>query len=234
MSRPFQLYGHRGARGLAPENTLAGIRLALELGVDGLEIDVHYAHGKLWVIHDPDVNRTTNGFGALSEVDPEYLRGLDAGSGEPIPFLEEVIGLIDGRVPLNVELKHPEAAVPAVEILQQFPEQSFLVSSFSAEALRAARDAAGPELPLGVLFHDPPPDFRPIWELCDELGAWSLHPFFPHTTASLVRAAHDRALLVYAYTVNDPREALRLRELGVQGVFTDFPDKLQNLRILAE
>jgi len=234
MSRPFQLYGHRGARGLAPENTLAGMRLALEHGVDGLEIDVHYAHGKLWVIHDPDVDRTTNGAGALAELSHDHLRALDAGNGEPIPFLEEVIELTAGQVPLNVELKHPEAAIPAVEILQQFPKQPFLVSSFSAEALRIARDAAGPELPLGVLVHDPPPDFQPIWDLCEELGAWSLHPFFPHATQALIRAAHDRALLVYAYTVNDPREALRLRELGAQGVFTDFPDKLQNLRILAE
>ena len=180
------------------------------------------------------MNRTTNGFGNLADVSPEYLRGLDAGGGEPIPFLEEVIALVDGRVPLNVERSTPKPPRPRWKSSSYSPSRVSSSPHSSRKLSRKAREVAGPELPLGVLFHDPPADFGPIWDLCDELSAWSLHPFFPHATASLVRAAHNRALLVYAYTVNDPREALRLRELGVQGVFTDFPDKLQNLRILAE
>ncbi len=98
-------FGHRGARGHEPENTLRSVRQALELGANGIEVDVHPADGRLVVIHDDTLNRTTNGAGLVAEKTFSYLRSLDAGQGERIPTLEEVFDVVNRRAVINVELK---------------------------------------------------------------------------------------------------------------------------------
>ncbi len=108
--------GHRGAAGLEPENTLRSVRRALEVGADGIEIDVHCLDGELVVIHDHSLNRTTNGAGALRHHTLAEARQLDAGKGERIPFLREVLDLVDRRALVNIELKGARTAAPQVRI----------------------------------------------------------------------------------------------------------------------
>src|SRR5579862_6005632 len=95
-------FGHRGAAGHEPENTLRSVRKALELGADGIEVDVYFVDGKLVVIHDDTLNRTTNGRGRLAENTFDYLRSLDAGKGERIPTLEEIFDTVNRRAVINV------------------------------------------------------------------------------------------------------------------------------------
>lgn len=98
-------FGHRGACGHEPENTLRSVRRALELGADGIEVDVHLADGRLVVIHDDTLNRTTNGTGPVAEKSFACLRSLNAGQGERIPTLEEVFDTVNRRAIVNIELK---------------------------------------------------------------------------------------------------------------------------------
>ena len=109
----LNIMGHRGAKAYEPENTLRSVRKALDLGVQAVEIDIHLSRdGRLIVIHDATVDRTTNGKGRVSDLSWEELRRLDAGLGEPLPGLEEVVALVRGRAHLFIELKDPQAVEP--------------------------------------------------------------------------------------------------------------------------
>jgi len=105
-------FGHRGARGHEPENTLRSVRKALELGADGIEVDVYFVDGRLMVIHDDTLNRTTNGKGPVAGRTFAELRALDAGKGERIPTLAEVFDAVNHRAVINMELKGPGTAAP--------------------------------------------------------------------------------------------------------------------------
>ena len=136
MKKPYLLcIGHRGAMGHAPENTLASIRKALELGVPCMEVDVYYVDGHLVVFHDDRLERLTNGSGYVWEQSFDYLRSLDAGDGQQIPTLEEVCEVIGSQACLNIELKGPDTAVPVAALLSKliadgWDKEKFLVSSF--------------------------------------------------------------------------------------------------------
>ena len=101
----MQIIGHRGASGYAPENTLKAFELALSQGCEWLELDVHLLDGKLIVIHDEQLDRTTSGQGLISDHSLDAIRRLDAGDGEKIPYLDEVIEMVDGQASINIELK---------------------------------------------------------------------------------------------------------------------------------
>ena len=101
----MQIFAHRGASGIEPENTLRAIQLALDSNVDGIEIDIHEADGRLWVIHDRWLHRTTSGTGQISEHNSEYLRNINAGKEEVIPTLDEVLTLTSNKCIINIELK---------------------------------------------------------------------------------------------------------------------------------
>ena len=126
--------------GHKPENTLASIRKAIELGAPCVEIDVYHVDGHLVVFHDDRLERTTSGKGILVEQSFYYLRSLDAGDGERIPTLEEVCNEINSRAGLNIELKGPGTAGPVTELLDRLSKEGHakgrvLVSSFSREEL---------------------------------------------------------------------------------------------------
>src|SRR5712675_865230 len=110
-------FGHRGARGHEPENTVRSVRRALELGADGIEVDVYFADGHLMVIHDDTLKRTTNGHGRVMDKPFAYLRSLDAGLGERIPTLTEIFDAVHRRAVINVELKGPHTAAPVAALI---------------------------------------------------------------------------------------------------------------------
>jgi glycerophosphoryl diester phosphodiesterase len=223
----MQIIAHRGASGLAPENTLKAIRLALALGAQAIEIDVQQADGELWVFHDRRLERCTNGGGVLTAQSRAYLAGLDAGEGEPIPTLWQVMEAIAGRAELHIELKGAHTAdevamlTRRAEALLGFTPAHWVVSSFHHPEL--ARFAAlRPEIRLGALTATIP---FTLAEFAAELGAWSLNCDVDFVDAALVMDAHRRGLKVLVYTVDHTADLAALVAMGVDGIFTNRPDR---------
>lgn len=219
--------GHRGAKGHEPENTLRSIRRGLELGAEWIEIDVYAVEGRLIVIHDDTLDRTTNGRGLVEEHTLEQLRSLDAGKGEKIPFLEEVFELVDRTAGINVELKGKNTARLAAPFLREqlsrgWTADQLLVSSFNHREL-AEFKALAPEIRIGALLVALPVDNA---ALAERLGAFSINPSVDHVDKELVEDAHRRGLKVFVFTVNSPRAIRRMTALGVDGVFSDYPDRV--------
>lgn len=229
-ARRFLCIGHRGARGHEPENTLRSVRKALELGVDGIEVDVHFVGGELLVIHDATLDRTTNGRGRLARRSLEYLRALDAGKGEGIPTLREVFELVNRRAFINVELKGRRTAEPVAALVKEYIRErgwsrdDFLLSSFDRGELRAVAAGGSGDHRIGVLFHRTARRFAP---LAAELRAYSINPPLRFTDRPLVDAAHAHGLKVFVFTVNHPADIARMRAIGVDGIFTDFPERVR-------
>ncbi|WP_284310047.1 glycerophosphoryl diester phosphodiesterase [Labrys miyagiensis] len=233
-----RVIGHRGAAAHAPENTLEAICCAAAFGVEMVEVDVQLTRDEVPVIiHDDTLDRTTTGTGPVFERSWKEIRELDAGAsfgrafaGEHIPTLQDVLALCrELKLGLNVEIKpYPgtdlRTAEIALSVLENFGplEGSLLVSSFSVESLRTAHSLA-PHLPLGYLIHDRPDNWAAI---ADEVGAATIN--FDHTSETpqtiAAYAATGRPLL--SYTVNTAARAKELFDLGVAGVFTDFPGRI--------
>ena len=222
----FFCIGHRGAAGHEPENTLRSIRRALELGADGVEIDVRYVDGELIVFHDARLERTTNGRGFVARKRFAELRALDAGKGEQIPTLREVFEAVDRRAVINIELKGRRTAGPVEALIGEFVSGrgweygDFVVSSFHHRELRAIRDR---QIRIGLLLTRPS---RLYSVSARRVRAWSVHPALRYVTARFVEDAHRRGWRVLVYTVNEPAALERMRDLGVDGVFTDFPERV--------
>ncbi len=219
----FICIGHRGACGHKPENTLGSFAYAIELGCTWLELDVYAVQDELLVIHDDTLERTTNGSGDVMEHDVGYLRELDAGGGQQIPTLDEVVRLVDRRCVINIELKGPGTAGPVCEYLNRLCEgrwqaEDFLLSSF----YHAELALADLQYRRGALFGKARTDY---FERTAKLAAWSINVSTRLVNEQLVGAAHDRDLKVFVYTVNEPAEMLKMQQIGVDGVFTDYPDR---------
>ena len=218
--------GHRGACGHEPENTLRSVRRALELGAQGIEVDVYFVDGELVVFHDAKLDRTTNGKGALSRKSFEFLRTLDAGQGECIPTLREVFEEVGQRAFINVELKGTRTAKPVSALVHEYVTrhhwryEDFMVSAFNRSELRAVTD---PQIPIALLLTKPT---RLYGLSAQRVRASAVNPAARFVTKKFVENAHKRGLRVFPYTVNTPAEIARLRHLGVDGVFTDFPERV--------
>jgi len=219
LSADFSIIGHRGAAGIEPENTLRGFKRALEHQVHAVEFDVHQIDRELVVIHDDTVDRTTDGTGALTDFSFERLRQLDAGDGERIPILKEVLDLVTTSVGVNVELKGPGTATAVAKVLRQYSHRK-LVSSFDHEELRQfVADGSG--IPVAPLFGR--------WrenglEIARALRAHAVNISDRIAIPERVTAIVDAGFACYVFTVNDVQHAKDLKEMGVSGVFTDRPD----------
>ena len=222
--------GHRGAMGYAPENTLKSVAKALELGTPWVEIDVYFVDNHLVVIHDDRLERTTNGTGHVTEKTFSYLRGLDAGDGEKIPTLEEVLDVIAKRAGINIELKGSNTAAPAVKTLQdkvseQWDIEKFLVSSFNHHEIAMVKQLDN-RIRIGALINGIPSNYAAF---AQELGAYSVHQSLRFINDEFVRDAHRRGLKVFVYTVNSTEDIERMAALNVDGVFTNYPDRVLSI-----
>ncbi|MFM4899633.1 glycerophosphodiester phosphodiesterase [Aeromonas hydrophila] len=223
----MQIIAHRGASGLAPENTLKAIRLALALGAGAIEIDVQLADGELWVFHDRRLERCTDGDGVLTAQSRAYLASLDAGEGEGIPTLWQVMEEIAGQAELHIELKGSQTADEVARLTRRaeaelgFTPTQWVVSSFHHPEL--ARFAAlRPDIRLGALTSTIP---LTLAKFAAELGAWSLNCDVDFVDQVLVQDAHKRGLKVLVYTVDEPADQAMLAAIGVDGIFTNRPDR---------
>ncbi len=225
-SRPA-VVGHRGAAGLEPENTLRSLRRAIELGVDAVEVDVRLTRDRhLVIMHDETVDRTTNGTGRVDEMTLEEIRALDAGMGERVPTLEEVLSFVKGRVFLYVELKVPEAAGPAARLVDSYGMlDDVLFISFLDEALASCASAA-PGCHRGLIYFKPP---GRILE-AKRMGAEAVLPYYRLATEKAVAFAKRLRLHVTAWTIDDPALAEKLWARGVDAVATNRPDLIVPVR----
>lgn len=221
---------HRGGGLLAPENTLAGIRLAARLGVPAVEFDVMLsAEGTPFLIHDETLERTTNGVGAVADALDDYLRTLDAGAGEPLPLFVEAARLCrEQDLFVNVEIKPSRGRdvetgrVVAQQVAAFWHDQPerVLISSFSEAALAEAM-AHAPAIRRGLLCEAAPSDWLSRMR---RLACFSLHLSAEYIDPAVLTMAGSLGFPVLAYTVNDPERAQALFAQGITAAFTDFPD----------
>jgi glycerophosphoryl diester phosphodiesterase len=178
------------------------------------------------VIHDDTLERTTNGRGRVMSKSYDALRRLDAGKGERIPTLEEVLDLVAGRVTVNVELKGKGTAAPLAAYIAAHPKHDLLVSSFDHRELEKFR-AAAPRARVAPLFHKAS---SKMFEVANALDAWSINLSVELAKTARLQTIADNGYRSLVYTVNDPVVAERLQADGAGGIFTDFPDRMQTLR----
>ncbi len=217
--------GHRGAKGHAPENTLKSFSKAVELGCDMTELDVHLCgSGELVVIHDETVERTTDGSGAVANRTLRELKRLDAGQGEQISTLGEVLNLLKGRIILNIELKGLGTAEPVHDLVQTsgWMKKDLLITSFNWEMLSQYR-ALDPDAWLGPLTYG---NLKDAMRFAETVGAYSINPYYGHINAEYVEEAHAKGFKVYPWTVNNPEDIARVIKLSVDGVISDYPDRV--------
>lgn len=232
---------HRGASGVAPENTLAAFREAVRLGAEWIELDVQFSReGVPVVLHDETLNRTSSGRGAVSRKSVEELRGLDAGSwfderfrGEPIPTLEQVLQWIR-PTPANllIEIKKgkgfpPEFARTVAAMLEREGMQSrVLVQSFDPVAVQRVKEADSSLSTLLLMNYRSPDPAREALQVGAE-GAAIRHDL---VSAETVRNLRDHNLKLFVWTVNEVEDIRRMLALGVDGIISDFPDRVRKLR----
>jgi len=251
--RFLDVHGHRGAAGLAPENTLAAFRKAIALGIDALEMDLHVTRdGAVVVIHDETLDRTTDGRGNIADLTLEEVKRRDAGGkfgpafrGERIPTLREVIELVktsgNTRIRLDLEIKFGEGQEGQPEdfeerVLEVLRQTSFIervnVISFHHPSLVKMR-ALEPTIRTGLLAGGRQPPQDPVG-LVRRYQADYYSPGFRLVTAAAVAALHHAGIPIVPWTINEEAEMRRLMALGIgnlagDGIATDFPDRLLNL-----
>ncbi len=239
---PWLRIAHRGAAGTRPEHTRSAFLRALEIGVDMIEFDVHLTKdGKLVVIHDHELARTTPAQGAVREHTLAELQQIDAGAwfapdyaGETILSLEDVLTLTKGKTRLNVEIKAPESDWSGVseQLLASLRRHdsldSTVVSCFDPGALQNLRRASS-AIALGMLWAQP--DLEEAWRWCAEINAVNIHPYWRLANAESVQAAHARGLQVLVWTVNAEDDMRDMLKAGVDGIISDFPERLAALQV---
>ena len=238
LDRPLN-FAHRGASHEAPENTLAAFLLAVELGADGIELAAQLSKdGQVVVIHDFDLETTTNGQGPVEDRTLADLRDLDAGShydplfaGQRIPTLQEVIEAVGHQLLLNIELKTRDARDPRLaQAVVRIVEENHLldrvlVSSFNPLALRQVRKS-NPWIPLGLLYAPDMPFYlrRPWLRRLSQPEA--LHPHHTTVDDDYMRWAKAQGYRIHTWTVDDPGEMYQLMRRGVDIMITNRPELL--------
>ncbi|MEY8850121.1 glycerophosphodiester phosphodiesterase [Psychroserpens sp. XS_ASV72] len=219
--------GHRGAKAYVAENTIASINKALELHVDGIEIDVHCcASGELVVFHDFTLDRMTNGSGEVSKLTLQELKQLKVNGKYSIPTLQEVLNKIDKRCLINIELKGKGTANTTMQMIQEYisnhnwSNEHFLISSFQHHELEAVYDE-NPKLRLAVLTKA---SVSEAIEFAQTINAYAIHPNLALLTKDNVKTAQDKGFKVNVWTVNDKEAIERMKRYGVDGIISDNPD----------
>lgn len=223
------IVGHRGASGYEPENTLRSFKRAIDMGVSMIELDVYLCKsGEVVVIHDDTIDRTTNGTGIVGQLTWDTLQQFNAGKGEHIPLLSQVFDLVDQKVVINIEIKDPHATMPVADLIEQYVAakhwsyNQFIISSFDHAVVQEFHFYC-PRVKTGALFDV---DSQDEVEITKRLHADYVIVDYQSVTAQLINAAHGCGLQVFTYTVNDKSLALRLKELDIDGIITNYPDIL--------
>lgn len=239
ISKPLVI-GHRGASGIAPENTLAAFKEALGQGVNMVELDVHLTKDdQIVVCHDQTIDRTTNGAGTIREMTLEEVQSFDAGSwfgeafkGEKIPTLEEVINLFPEDVWINVEVKNfygGRLGEVLADLLKRTNRlETVVVSSFYHKDLVRFKENS-PEVLIGILYNGRDIYDHVAYAQSLPVQVYSLHPSFKEIPESDIKKALENDIKIFPYTINEPDDMTLLIEQRVTGLITDYPDRLRAL-----
>lgn len=225
----MQVIAHRGAKGYVSENTLAAFEKALDMNVSGIELDVFLsADGEIIVFHDEHLNRLCGVEGSVSEFTLPELRTLKVDRLYPIPTLAEVFDLVDQKCLINIEIKTESAAKPVTELVEKYATEkswdytSFLISSFDWTTLRQIRNWNA-NIPLGILTET---DLDLAIGFAKSIQAEAIHPYYHLLDTEAVRKIKAENLLLNTWTVNVPEDISRIKSLGVDGIITDYPDRI--------
>jgi glycerophosphoryl diester phosphodiesterase len=225
LKKNVLLVAHRGASFYEPENTLRAVKRAIELGADMVEVDVRLSKdGFVVVIHDETVDRTTDGTGYVEKKSLKELKNLDAGLGEKIPTLDEVIETVKGKVKLVIELKKQGFEDKVIEILRQkdFVEDAILTSFFH-KAVKKVKELNS-RIKTGIIFRCSPVD---VTDLALKSKADILFPEYKYVNSEMVDEIHRKGLEVYVWTIDNLEEAKAFVKMGVNGIVTNKPDLFQ-------
>lgn len=226
----MKVFAHRGASGNHPENTLNAFRRALDIGVYGIEVDVQSCLDDYVIIHDSWLDRTTNGTGKVCDTSLKTIKSLDAGLGQQVSTLDEFIQFTQNQVVLNLELKHTshlnklaKQLLTAVES-NLVSRDNLLISSFNHHQLLEMKRYL-PWIKLGALTSSIPLGYA---QFASDLEAYSVHVDKDFVNAEFVADAHSRGLEIYAYTVDRYDDVKRMHQLGIDGIFSNFPCKTKS------
>lgn len=240
----FVKIGHRGAAGYEPENTMRSFIKAIRLGADAIEFDVRLsADKKVMVIHDAAIDRTTNRKGLVSWFTCQELRRLDAGKGEKILALENVFGILSKANPwgwkpcFNVELKGRGMVEDVLKLIRQYNLVNSVVVSAFDETANEPYDAPTwkdlfaikrmePDLRIALIAKSQE-TFGIALDLAADTGRiYAINPSKKIVTQKMVAAAHAKNIKIFVWTVNKPSEIARIKAMGADGIFSDYPDRL--------
>lgn len=233
-AEPMRCIAHRGGPKAGtldlPENSLAAIARAIEIGVDAIEIDIFCAAGELWVTHDRVLGRTISGDGVITDLSKNYLDEQVLANGEGIPRLTDVLQLVGDKTLLNIEIKGPNVVPTLARCLREYvinyhgSFEQYIISSFDHPQLYQAL-LSMPQVRRGVLIEGIPLDYAAV---CDQLDAWSLNSDLAFVNAELLSDAKKRGLKNWVYTVNRKADWQLMKQMGVDGIFTDIPDQFNH------
>jgi len=226
------IIGHRGAKGHVAENTLPSVSKAMELGVDGIEIDVFLCKsGELVVFHDKTLQKLTDGTGYIEDLTLDSIKKINVLGNYKIPTLKEVIDLIQGKVFLNIELKGSGTALPTHELLKTYLKgetwnaNQFIISSFNWDELKHFHQL-NKEVPIAVLTDADPLDALPI---AKTVQAQAINPSFKSLTQKNVKTIQQAGFKIFPYTINENEDIKKMLILSVEGIITDYPERVKEV-----
>lgn len=226
---PILKIGHRGAKGHQPENTLISFQKAIDLKVDGIELDVHLSSDEeIMVIHDETIDRTTTGKGFVNKLSLTELKGFLTENEHHIPTLAEVFDLVNHQCLVNIEIKGKGMIKPVVELIESYvanknwKHNQFLISSFDWISLLDIH-LLNPEIPLGVLTEY---DLELAFAFAKFIDAKSIHAHYHLLSKKMTMQMQEEGFQVFAWTVNEPEDIQKIKSFNVNGIISDFPDRI--------
>jgi len=220
---------HRGAKGYEPENTLQAFQKALDLNADGIELDVHLsADGHIIVIHDETIDKMTNGKGFVNTLSLPELKSFLIDGKHEIPTLKEVFDLVNKKCFINIELKDADTLTKVVSLIDKYVSEKkwsydhFIVSSFDWNALLEVHNFDS-KIPIGVLTET---DLNLALAFAETIKAKAIHPYYHLLNEENTKEIQAKGFMVLPWTVNIEEDIQKIKSFQVDGIITDFPDKI--------
>ncbi|MTH15139.1 glycerophosphodiester phosphodiesterase family protein [Flavobacterium sp. LC2016-01] len=220
---------HRGAKAYEPENTLQAFQKALDLNSDGIELDVHLSSdGQIIVIHDETIDKMTNGKGFVNTLSLSELKSFLIDGKHEIPTLREVFDLVNKKCFINIELKSADTLTKVITLIDEYVSEKhwkyehFIVSSFDWNALQQVHNLDS-KIPIGVLTET---DLHLALAFAETIKAKAIHPYYHLLTEENTQQMQEKGFLVLPWTVNIDEDIQKIKSYKVNGIITDFPDKI--------
>ena len=214
------------------ENTIESVQKAIELNVDGIEIDVFKSKtGELVVYHDPFLSRLSNSNAFIEQISLDSIKKIELIGGYFIPTLKEIVDIIPEKIFLNIELKGQDTAFETNKIVinylntNNFPISKFIISSFRWDELEKIR-SINKDIPIAILV-DSLYKIDDAIKLAKQINAFALNPNKEFITKEIVNKIQSKNIKVYPYTINTPRNIRKMRSMGVDAIITDYPERIK-------